>query len=157
MELFKNRGHPSCIKSYRDITLQDLSPKDFGSFVRAAIMVAATNLSGSGQYGAGMHGCTTDLCHMHITQTFALARARKKSGGVVFIDLVNAFASVARRIVVPDLPQSEESWRMHLFNCGFSMEDADQIVEQALTVLRWQAMGASEHAIAVMRETHRRS
>ena len=135
MELSKGHGERTHIKPYRDITLSDLSSKDFGSFIPAAVLVAVSNLAGEGQYGAGLNGGTTDLCHLHVTQAFCTARAQKRSCGIVFIDIVGAFASVARRIVVPDLPQSEEVWRVHLTACGFTPDDGDSIVSQPFTVL----------------------
>ena len=31
-----------------------------------------------------------------------------------FVDITSGFASVARRTVAPDMPKSEEAWRLHL-------------------------------------------
>ena len=44
VELWKKKGDQASIASYRDITLTDLSSKDFGAFVRAAILTAASHL-----------------------------------------------------------------------------------------------------------------
>lgn len=136
MELFKGMGRTSFIRNFRDITLSDLSSKDFGSFVRIAVFLAVTTLGGDAQYGAGLNADTTCMCHLHVTQAFAMARTRKISCGVLFIDIVAAFVSVARRVVIPDMPTSEEQWRIHITHCGFNADDADDIVSQALTVLK---------------------
>ena len=138
-ELLKSLGSRSDIGSYREVTLADLSGKHFGGYVRASMMVAIIARSGTNQFGAGLNGGATDLAHLLITQTFACARTMRKSGGVLFVDVIGGFASVARRISVPQLPESEEAWRRHLANSGFSMQQADEIVSLSISVLQWQS------------------
>lgn len=154
-ELMKASGSRSEIGSYREITLADLSGKHFGGFVRASLMVAVVALSGSNQFGAGLNGGTTDLAHLPISQTLSYARTVRKAGGVLFVDVIGAFASVSRRISVPQLPESEEAWRRHLVNRGFSMQRSDEIVSMSISVLQWEIAGASEHSVALLTQIHK--
>ena len=79
------------------------------------------------------------------------------SAGVIFIDLVSAFASVGRRLAIPCMPTSEEGWRAHLLSLGFDHEESDQIVGGAITLLQWKENGASEHAVKLLERTHAKS
>ena len=123
--LYKGKGLRSLISSYRDVTLADFNGESFGAFVRVAIIAATRTLAGDAQHGSGMNGGTTDICHLAVTECFALARTRKTAVGALFIDLVSAFATITRRIAIPDLPESEEAWKRHVVNIGFSAVDAE--------------------------------
>lgn len=80
------------MSAFRDITLADLSGKDFRVFLRISLMIAIASLGGSSQFGAGLNGGTTDLCHLLATQLFAYARVTKRSAGVLFVDIIGASA-----------------------------------------------------------------
>ena len=69
-----------------------------------------------------------EWCSIQATQVFSLAKSLKMASGIVFVHLVSAFASVARAIVIPDMPESEEQWVAHLANIGHSRESAADIV-----------------------------
>ena len=140
------------ISSYRDICLADLNGEDFGAFLRTSLLVAVFELGGSSQFGGGLNGGTTDICHLLMSQLFCYARVKRTSASILFVDVVGAFASTARRICVPNLPESEESWKRHLNSCGFSPAQASDIVSTALTILKWTAAGASEHSAAILQE-----
>ena len=118
MELYKGKGPTSAIESYRDITLKDMNGKNFGSFVRCCIYIAVQAFSGKSQNGGGLNSASTDLCLLQVSQVFAVARALKKAAGVLFVDLVSAFASVSRCSAIPGLPESEEQWLRHLAGMG---------------------------------------
>ena len=135
MELFKGKGSKHLSSGYSDITLADLNGKHFGSFIRVAIYTAVCNLCGTTQYGSGLNAGATDACHLQVTQIFEVAKARRTSAGVLFIDLDSAFAMIARRIVIPSLPESQEAWIWHLVSCGFTSGDANNIVAGALSIL----------------------
>ena len=118
-------------------------------------MIAVAAVSGDSQFGGGLNGGTTNLCHLLVWQFFAYAGAVRSSAAIIFVDIIGAFASVARRIAIPDLPEPEGSWRRHLAKSGLSHEQANGIVDCAMAVMRWQAGGASPHTIAILTETHR--
>ena len=113
---WKMKGSKALIDSYRDITLADLDGKDFGAFVRAAIIGAVALLGGDCQMGGGMNGGTTDMCHMAVTEALVLGRTLGMTVAILFVDVVSAFASVARRLSIPVMPDSEAQWRRHLAN-----------------------------------------
>lgn len=111
-------------------------------------------LGGTSQDGAGLNSASTDLCHIQVTQVFSVAKVFGVSCGVVFVDLVSAFASVSRRLAIPDMPESEEEWMRHLASICHSPDVAAHIVGSAPTVLRLNYAGATAHSIALLRETH---
>ena len=157
MELYKGKGPTSVIESYRDITLADMNGKCFGSFVRCCIFVAVQAFYGKSQNGGGLNSASTDLCLLQVTQVFVAARVLKKAAGVLFVDLVTAFASVSRCIAIPGLPESEEQWLRHLVGMGIQPEEASCIMNCALSILEYNAAGVSEHGVALLRETHKTS
>ena len=108
MELLKGKGLKSFMKSYRGIMLSDMDGKCFGSFIRAGVFIAVAALGGVSHNGAGLNAAPTDLCSLQVTQVFPVAKMEKLTGGIVFVDLVSAFANVSRRIVIPDMLESEE-------------------------------------------------
>lgn len=155
MELFKGRGSRADIDAFRDITLADLNGKDLGSFIRAALKVAISSLVGEAQQGSGFNGASTDVCRLAVTECIALSHVWTCSSGILFVDLVSAFAKVARRIAIPDLPQSEEAWRTHVHNIGFTIIEANEIIDGPLSILNWREAGASMHSLQLLRATHR--
>ena len=72
-------------------------------------MIAVTALAGNSQFGAGLNGGTTDICHLMVSQAFCDAKVVEQSCVMLFVDLAGAFSSVARRIVMPCLSESEEA------------------------------------------------
>ena len=82
-----------------------------------------------------LNAATTDICHLQVAQVFCLSKLRRLSCGILVADITSVFASIARRIAILDLPESEECWRRHLHLCGLSMEEATDIVFVALSIL----------------------
>ena len=116
-----------------------------------AVKFAVLALAPPGQCGSGMHVGSTDLCHMFVAQAFCMARARKVSCGMLYIDLVNAFSQVIRRIVLQDLPESQEQWMRHLRNIGSIDEEATQTMSAAMTAMDWKDQGVSTHTLALLK------
>ena len=154
LELYKGKGLRTVMSSYRDISLADLNGKDFGSFLRCGLMVAVAALAGSCQHGSGLNGASTDICHIAVPQCIVLAKIRKCSAATLFVDIVSAFASIARRIAMPNMPESEEGWKLHILSIGFSPAEADEIVRGAISALEWKDAGASGHALELLTATH---
>ena len=77
------------------------------------------------------------------------------SGFVRFADLKSAFASLHRHIALQDTHASDEVWLLHLVKCGFSSEQAAEILQVACNVLRWEAAGGTEHQYFFILEAHR--
>ena len=105
--------------------------------------------------GGGMNGGTTDLCSLAVTEALMLGRVQQLAVGVLFVDVVSAFPTVARRLSMPCMPDSELQWRRHLSSSGFSLDEADEIVSTAPAIVKWQDAGASHHSIALLSAVHR--
>lgn len=150
-ELHKS-GAMDNISNYRDICLADLNSKDYGAFLRTTLMIASTALAGPCQFGSGLNGGTTDICNLAVSSFCSFVRCSKASGAILFIDVSSVFSSVARRIVAPIAPESEEAWRRHLHACGYAVDDANLIVSLAMTLLQWEQAGAKAHAVAMLEE-----
>ena len=157
MELWKKSGSRSIISNYRDITLSDCEAKLFLGFLRLSLRGAAQALAGSGQCGSGFGAGSTDTCHLLITQAMGLARVRKESCSILFVDVISAFASVLRRIILPGLPQTEEAWMIHLRNSGFTSGEAASVVSTAMSVASWTESGVSHHSLAIAQAAHETS
>ena len=52
------------------------------------------------------------------------------------------------------MPESEAAWRRHVHNIGFIVEEANSIVDGAISVLQWSEAGATAHALELLRLTH---
>ena len=100
-----------------------------------ALIVATQTLVGDTQHGSGMKGGSTDVCHLAVTEVFEVARIWKMAADTLFLDMVSAFASITRRLAIPDLPTSEEGWRRHVASLGFTGGETDDIIHSALTIL----------------------
>lgn len=73
------------------------------------------------------------------------------------IDVASAFASLARRITLPDDEDSEESWRIHIFKSGSGADEVEAIINLACSALTWDAAGATPHDVAMLHEAHHMS
>ena len=78
-ELWKKIVSKAHIANYREIMLVEHEGEPFVHFIRHSIVTATSTLSSQGQCGSGLHGGSTDICHMMITQAFCLARVRRLS------------------------------------------------------------------------------
>ena len=70
-ELYKGRGTRASILSYREVTLAYDEGKAFLSFLRFAMVGAASILASHGQCGYGLNGGAADVCSLLVTQAFA--------------------------------------------------------------------------------------
>ena len=75
--------------------------KHFGSHVCGNLHDPMKEMVGNVQYGAGFNGASCDIAHLHVSEPLAFAFGRNKSAGIVFLDLVTAFASLRRCLSIP--------------------------------------------------------
>ena len=146
MALWKGKGSTSDIRSYRDITLTEQNSKVAGRSVRNLLIdgVAATAIPT--QMGSGFNGGATDVGHLYCKMCFILAHSLRLSAGLIFVDATSAFASLQRRISIPDDGVSEDAWMAHLVWCGFSRQAAVQIMGLAQSAAVWKDAGTAPHA-----------
>ena len=153
-ELWNKSGSKSLLANFREIALADFDGKTLGAHQRRSIFQAVRCLAGKSQIGSGLNTGSTCACNLHVSQAYCLARIRKVACGTLFVDIIGAFSAVTRRIAIPEQPESEEQWRRHLHNCGYTVADANATVALALTVAEWMQAGASQHAIALLSASH---
>ena len=103
-ELWKKVGAKVDVKNYRDITLVEHEARPLSQFIRSVMKYAVGSFTPAGQCGSGLSSGSTDTCHLFVTQSFCLARTLRLSCGMLYVDLVSAFALVLRRIIHPQLP-----------------------------------------------------
>lgn len=135
----------SYITSYRDITLFDLDGGDLQPFIRSAIHLAVCMFGDKAQYGAGLNGGATDTCLPSVTQVYALARVLRCFATLIFVDIVSAFGSILRRLSIPDMPEPQAHWLLHLASSGFTRDEAVAIVSSALSVVQWIDLLTATH------------
>ncbi len=125
-DLFKNKGSPSLISSYRDILLADDDGKGAQRLLRKTLVPLAHKLCVSTQFGGGLNGGETAIAHLYLRLIVDFIINNKTSGAIIFADVMSAFATLLRRIVF-DIDQGHEQWLRKLSSSGFTNEDIDSI------------------------------
>ena len=125
-DLFKNKGSPSLISSYRDILLADDDGKGAQRLLRKTLVPLAHKLCVSTQFGGGLNGGETAIAHLYLRLIVDFIINNKTSGAIIFADVTSAFATLLRRIVF-DIDQGDEQWLRKLSSSGFTNEDIDSI------------------------------
>ena len=128
-DLFKGKGSPALINSYRDILLSDHDGKAVQRFLRARLFPTAQLLSADTQFGGGLHGGETAIAHLYLRLFIDSTLFLKLSSSVIFFDVVSAFATLLRRIVF-DVDQGDEAWLFKLREAGFPEQDISSIYEE---------------------------
>ena len=155
--LWKLKGSRSFIDNYRDVMLAEGDGKFDSSLLRRDVMTAVSHMVPDSQVGSGPHGGATDVGHLMTRAIFSLAGAALGSVAILYLDVVRAFASVRRRIALPGDIEGEEHWLRWLLQCGFSADDASEIILAACSFINWADAGAHPHAIAMLQAAHTRS
>ncbi len=107
-DLFKNKGSPALIISYRDVLLMDDDGKGVQRLVRKKLFPLANVLCVDSQFGGGLGG-ETAIAHLYLRLSVDFINNSSKSGAIVFFDVCNAFATLLRRIVF-DVDLGDEHW-----------------------------------------------
>ena len=120
----QRQGLPAEVGNHREIFIYSDDAKQFGSHVRANLLEPLQSLVGSEQYGARFNGSSCDMAHFHVSEPLAYAFHKNKAVGIVFLDLVAAFASLRRRLAVPGDAVANDGWKMQLLLSGFTELEA---------------------------------
>ena len=83
--LFKGKGSPALIKSYRDVLLSDFDGKAVQRFLRSRLFPQAQALSMSTQFGGGLHGGETAIAHLYLRLFVDAAAFLKVSSACIFL------------------------------------------------------------------------
>ena len=65
-DLFKGKGSPALIQSYRDFLLSDDDGKAVQRILRKSLFPLAMNLCASTKFGGGLHGGETAIAHLYL-------------------------------------------------------------------------------------------
>ena len=121
--------------------------------LRPQLAAAAEVLSSDGQFGSGLHAGSTDVAHLVFQNLFAAAARQRVCAVAVFVDVATAFPSRARRLVLPTA-SGDEAW-LHTIRCaGFTPEEAEEIRQEAVSIISWGRAGASSHTVAMVAALH---
>ncbi len=126
-ELFKNKGSPSLISSYRDILLADDDGKGVQRLLRKSLVPLAHKICVETQFGGGLNGGETAVAHLYLRLIVDSIINNKTSGALIFVDVTSAFATLLRRIIF-DVDQGDEHWLRKLPASGYSDEDIDAVL-----------------------------
>lgn len=147
--LWKRRGSTSDIANRVAFT----DGKQFGSNIRSNLIGPLSSIAGDTQFGAGLGAASCDMAHLHVSEALAFGMTRNLSTAVVFLYIVAAFASMKRHLAIPMDEAANETWRLHLIECGFQNDEADAIIGLACAI-RWQDAGADPNTIVLLTEAH---
>ncbi len=125
-DLFKNKGSPALISSYRDVLLMDDDGKGVQRLLRKKLFPLANLLCVDSQFGGGLNGGETAIAHLYLRLFVDSIIFSRKSGAIVFYDVCSAFATLLRRIIF-DIDQGDEHWLKKLSLAGFTQDDIDHI------------------------------
>ena len=137
--------------------LAECDGKFDSSLLRRDVQKAVSHMVPDSQVGSGLHGGATDVGHLMTRAIFSLAGAALGSVAILYLDVVRAFASMRRRIALPGDIEGEEHWLRWLLQCGFSADDANDIILAACSFISWADAGAHPHAVAMLQAAHTRS
>ena len=107
MELFKGKSSILECKSYRDILVSDISGKLYHKALRSRASPILDAMARDTRCG-GTSSRGTDFGAHIVRQFLDLGRVRKKSVAILFVDVVGAFASVVRGIVIGGLADASQ-------------------------------------------------
>ena len=101
-EIFKGKGDPGIPAQYRDVLLADDDGKAMFSVIRKAVFPLAGSFVNSTQYGSGFSGGECAIAHLAVQLFIDYARYTRSSSSLLFVDLMQAFASMVRKVCICD-------------------------------------------------------
>ena len=84
-DLFKNKGSPALISSYRDVLLMDDDGKGVQRLLRKKLFPLANLLCVDSQFGGGLNGGETAIAHLYLRLFVESIIFSRKSGAIVFL------------------------------------------------------------------------
>ena len=121
-ELFKGKGDPGIPSTYRDVLLADDDGKALFKIIRTAVFPLASSLVSGTQFGSGFSGGECAIAHLAVQIFIDYARETSTSSSLLFVDLIQAFASMIRKVCLRD-PSGDEQWLIALRSAGFPEDE----------------------------------
>ncbi len=84
-DLFKNKGSPALISSFRDILLMDDDSKSVQRLVRKKLFPIASKLCVDSQFGGGLNGGETAIAHLYLRMFVDFINNTNNSGAIFFM------------------------------------------------------------------------
>jgi len=135
-EIYKNKGPQHLCASFRDVLLANDSGKHVCKHIRRTLLPSARKLVHCTQFGGGFNGGETAFTHLYARCAIDALRSQNVSSGILFLDVVTAFACMLRRSIFPN-EDGDEMWLKSLRNMGFSESDIKAIYETVSSLARW--------------------
>ena len=152
IELFKGKGAFLECKSYRDVLVSDIAGKVYHKAVRSRVLPLLGRSALDTQCG-GVESRGADFGGHIVRQFLDLGKAQGKSVAVVFVDVVGAFASVIREIVLGGLTEVGQIAAL-CSKLGLDQALGQEIIELARRGGVIDSVGASPHLMELLRESH---
>ena len=153
IELYKGKGPVLQCKSYRDVLVSDIVGKAYHKTLRNRLMPVLNRVGLDTQCG-GLGSRGSDFGAHIVRQFLDYCRVSKTSGAVLFVDVVGAFASVVREIVLGGLTDAGHVAAL-CAKLRLSQTLGQDIVEIARSGGILGEAGASQHLLELIREAHR--
>jgi len=135
-EIYKGKGVHHMCSSFRDVLLANDSGKHVCTYVRHQLLPWARKLVHSTQFGGGFNGGETSFAHLYARSVLDACRAGGLSCGILFLDVVTAFARMLRRSIF-NICDGDEAFLCSLREAGFSDPDVRAIYETVASLARW--------------------
>ena len=155
-ELYKGKGEHSQIANYRDVTIADHPSKALNSTIRANVFEFSNSFSTKTQFGSGFNDGSCDAARVVLDSISTVAKELKLCGVFIFTDVVTAFATFMREVLLPDFTSRPNVFLDRLVYLGFSRDVAQRILDEFRECNPWKD-GIEEHAYHLVAEAHRMS
>ena len=137
MMLIKSQLKPAyALTNKREILLADQEPKIMGGVVRKKLHKSFSGTMTASQWGDGFGSASCELAHVTVQAFGAIGAAMEKTVARVYIDVVQAYASIVTALTIP-LEDNVETARALLAEGGFSAADIDEIFRDGANQLEW--------------------
>ena len=153
IELYKGKGPFLDCKSYRDVLVSDISGKAYHKAIRHRVLPHLETVALDTQCG-GVASRGSDIGAHIVRQFLDYGRVSSKSVGVLFVDVVAAFASVIREIVLGGLDDAQR-----VASICRSLRLPHSLGQDVVDLARRggviSSCGASGHLLGLLQEAHR--
>ena len=129
------------LSNRRDVLLADQEPKMLGGTIRRRLADALVGKIVDSQHGEGL-GLGCELAHLGVEAFNAAGSMLKRTVVRVFVDVVQAFASIVAGLHLP-LSGREPTNRDMLGTAGFTVAEMDEILKEGKAQEEWD--NASVH------------
>ena len=102
--------------------------KVLGGHNRMFAFLSVRNIVSDTAMGSGLNSGSCDSAHLIVSEILAHAMLANCCGYTLFADVQTAFASLHGYIALLDTTGSDEIWLHHLDRCGYTRQQATDIM-----------------------------